>query len=185
MATGTSSRTIRAPGSLIVNPTDLSSAFPFGGVEVGKTKACVLQSFVTPQRIDSEGLGDTADILEGPQIWVFSCFLRGWDDDALQTFFSKQYALGTGSSHGVIQIPGNVTPGESALSRGIVVLYVPDNLVAAPAVLIHKGIPDWSDGAEMAWQRQEELGIPLAIECVRSSSNRILTIGRIPDLVIS
>jgi hypothetical protein len=51
-------------------------------------------------------------------------------------------------------------------------------------VLIYRGVPDWSEGAEFAFQRQEELGIPLAVECIRNSDGKILSVGRLVDLTL-
>ena len=38
MASGDVSKVLRAPGRLVVNPSNLAAAYPYGGVEVGKTK---------------------------------------------------------------------------------------------------------------------------------------------------
>ena len=64
MASGNVSKVLRAPGRLVIKPTDLSVEFPYGGIEVGKTKLVVLTSFNTSVRIEGEGLGNEAsDIL--------------------------------------------------------------------------------------------------------------------------
>jgi hypothetical protein len=61
-------------------------------------------------------------------------------------------------------------------------VFVPDDLIHVPAILIYRGIPDFQDGAEMAFQRGEELGLPMAVECLRDTQNRILEIGRLADM---
>ena len=184
MSAGAASRVLRFPGRLVVGPTDLTDPYPFGGVEVGRTRTVVLQSLGGNFRVMAEGLGEATNVLESEHHWVFSCFLRGWDDDAVEQLFGDNFTLGTASRHATVNVPGAAKPGASALPRAKVILYVPDDVVHAPAVLIYRGVPDWSEGAELAFQRREELGLPLAVECVRDTSDRILSIGRLVDLTL-
>lgn len=186
MAAGNASRILRAPGRLVVNPSDLSLAYPYGGTEVGKTRLAVLQSLGTGYRVECEGLGgEASDILEGPARYVFSCFLRGWDDDAVETLFADNHVAGDVSGHAVLREPFARISGSSALPRAVSLLYVPDDPINAPACLIYRGVPDFSDGAELAWQRGEELGIPLAVECVRGVTGKIVEVGRLADLSLT
>ena len=184
MSIATPSRVLRVPGRLVVAPTDLSAAFPFGGVAVGNVRTVVLQSLGGNFRVMAEGLGETSNVLEAEHHWVFSCFLRGWDDDAVAQLWGDNYALGAVSQHATVNIPGTAMAGASALGRAKKLLYVPDDPVRAPAVLVYRGVPDWSEGAELAFQRGAELGLPLAVECVRDTSDRILSIGRLADLTL-
>jgi hypothetical protein len=186
MASGNVSKVLRAPGRLVIKPTDLTVEFPYGGIEVGKTKLVVLTSFNTSVRIECEGLGNEAsDVLERTSRYVFTCFIRAWDDDAIQQFFSSNFVQGSVTGHSLLREPGNRVAGASALSRAVSMLYVPDDPISNPAVLIYEGIPDWSENAELAFQRQEELGLPIAVECVRNSSGNILEVGRLADLSLS
>jgi len=186
MAAGSATRILRAPGRLVADPDDLTLNYPYGGVEVGRTRLVVLTNLATAYRIECEGLGgEPSDILERPARYVFSCFLRGWDDEAVENLFANHFVQGDASGHAVMREPGDRTAGASALARGLKLLYVPDDPVHAPACMIYRGIPDWSDGAEIAWQRQEELGIPLAVECVRGTTGKILEVGRLADLSLT
>jgi len=186
MAAGSSARILKAPGRLVVDPTNLALNYPYGGTEVGKTRAAVLTSFGTSYRIECEGLGgEASDVLEAPARYVFSCFLRGWDDDAVKKFLADNYVQGATSGHSLLREPGIKVGGSSALSRAIKLLYVPDDLAHAPACLIYRGVPEWTDGADIAWQRGEELGIPLAVECVRGATGKIIEVGRLSDLSLT
>ena len=186
MAAGSASRILRAPGRLVAAPTDLSLAYPYGGTEVGKTRLVTLTSIDTTFRIECEGLGgEPSDILEGPQRFIFTCFLRGWDDDAVRHFLSRNYVQGDQSGHAVFRAPNSRFGGASALGRAVSFLYVPDDPVHAPACLVYRGIPDWSDGAEVAWQRGEELGIPLAVDCIRGATGKMVEVGRLADLSLT
>jgi hypothetical protein len=165
-----------------VNPTIPGGAYPYGGTEVGKTNLVLVQPTGTPFLVEYEGLGEVGDVLEANKRYVFSCFLRGWDDKGVEKLRADAYEAGSVSQHAVFFEPGNVVPGESALSRSVVLVYVPDDPIHVPGVLVYRGIPNWTDGAELAFQRDNELGIPLTVECVRDTSDRILRIGRLADL---
>lgn len=184
MAASSAARIIRAPGRLVVTPTTAfaSGTYPYGGTEIGMARMCQLTPLGTPYRVEAEGLGEVNDILEPNIRWVFTCFLRGWDDDAVLKFLAPGHSAGSDSQHAVYSVPGSLVPGKSALSRGLKIAYIPDDPVHVPGLLLYRAVPDWIDGAEIAFQRGSELGIPLVFECVRDASNRTLAMGRITDL---
>lgn len=183
---GSGARIIRAPGRIVIGPIeDLATGeFPFGGAEIGRANLCVLQPMDEQARIWCEGLGETTDILEAGNRWVWSCFLRGWNDNAIRLLLQDGYAQGEQSQHAVFEAPGQQRAGRTALGRAVVLLFVPDDPVHAPAVLLYAAVPDWSSGAELQFRRGEELGMPLTFECLRDSGGRILKVGRLVDLAL-
>lgn len=200
MAAGNVSRVIRAPGRLVLNPSNLAAAYPYGGTEIGKTNVCMLRPLGSVYRVEYEALGEVGDVLEANKRYVFSCFCRGWDDDAVAQLFSRAYSAGGTSQHAQFSEPGpngltynsgtgewegTLAPGSSAITRAVVLLYVPDDTTHVPAVLIYRGIPDWSDGAQVALSRRDELGIPVTLECLRDANDNILTVGRLADLSLT
>jgi len=182
MAAGNVMRTIRAPGRMVADPVDLRVDYPYGGTELGLTRAVIVQPLGSPFRVDSEGLGEATDVLEGPNRWVVGFFLRGFDDDALTLLLSDYTDKGAVTGHAHMKVPNRAKPGASALTRARKLLYVPDDTIHVPAVLVFRGIPDFEDGAQLAFQRGEELGVPMAVECLRDNQGRILEIGRLADL---
>lgn len=187
MANPRPNRILRAPGKLYVGPTDLSAAAPYGGVRVGSTRAVVLVNFGRSVPVPCEGLsGEASDILEGPSNYVFSCFLRGWDDDALSEMFGRNTSTSL-TSHPVLEEPGSAVGGASAIGRAVKLLYVPDDPIAAPSMILYRVVVDIADGGEIAWQRRDELGIPIVGQCMRDDSgdgDRILKVGRLVDLTV-
>ncbi len=184
MASGSVARIMRGPGQIVIGPTDLSSpSTNYGGTLVGKTTQCALQSLGTPFRIESEALGEATDVLEANKRFVFVCFVRGFDDAAVEQFFStSNYAAGGTTQHAVLSEPGTKVPGESALGRAVILLYVPDDVIHVPALLIYSGIADWPEGEELKFQRDSELGLSLSVECLRDSNGSTYSIGRVADL---
>jgi hypothetical protein len=185
MAEGNAARIIRAPGRLVVGPTNLTTSYPYGGTPVGLTRLCVLQPRGTSFRVECEGLGEASDILEPPHDWTFSCVLRGFDDDVIASFLAPGYSRGQATRHATFVVPGTATPGRSALARAFVTLYVPDDVANVPSVIIYRGVPVWVEGAELAFQRGEELGLAIALECMRDRDGNTLRVGRLADLSLA
>jgi hypothetical protein len=181
---GESSRVIRAPGRLVVNPTAsfATGTFPFSGTEIGKASQCMLMPIDSSFRVEYEATGETGEILEGGNRYVFACFLRGWDDDAVEQLFAQGHSDGATSQHAVLSIPGTRVAGTSALARGVRLAYVPDDTLHVNTVLLYRAVPVWTDGAQIALQRGSELGMPLTFECVRDATNRIAQIARLHDV---
>ena len=184
MAAGSVTRILRIPGRLVINPTSLAVAYPYGGTEVGYVNRVAVQNLGAGFQVKSELLGEPTDILESGNRYLAACFLRGFDDDAVELLFSDHHSTGSVSGHANLSVPGNNKPGASALDRAKRILYVPDGLLDAPALLIHRGVPGWPETGEVAFQRGEEFGFPLTIDCVRTTNGNILDIAPFADLTL-
>jgi hypothetical protein len=182
MAEGNVSRVLHGPGRMVVNPTDLGLDYPFGGTPVGLVRAMVLQSSGNRLAVESEGLGAVQDVLEPSERVLASWFLRGWDDDGIALFRPGEHSTGGVSGHAKLTIPGSTQPGASALPRALSILWVPNNEVDVPAMLLHRALVFWTEGSEIAYQRAAELGVALVADCLRDDSGRAAQIGRLSDL---
>lgn len=179
-------RILRAPAQLVVNPINLEAAAPFGGVFIGRAREVALVDQGGPgRRIDSELLGEATDVLESPNVASFGCFLRGWNDEAVERLMADGYAEGEGTGRATYSSPGNRIPGQTALDRAVTLLVAPENPDDAPALLIHRFVPFLDTEARFHWSRQEELGLPIAGECLRGTNGRIYDIKRIADLELA
>lgn len=185
MTAGNVSRVIRGPGRWVEGPTDLSAEYPYGGTELGKSKQVVIRNMGHNIRIVSEGLGEATDLLGNDNYYVAAFFLRGWDDDAVSRLLSDNYEVGAVTGHAVFSAPKNNQPGSSDLDRARVLLYVPDDTINVPAILIYRGVADWTEGAEIAFQRRDEIGLPIAVEMFRDANGNMLKIGRLADLSLT
>lgn len=186
MATGSAARTIKAPGRLVVNPSGnlATGSFPYNGTAIGRVKGCALRPLGTRFPVDCEALGEITEILEENNRYNFLCILRGWDDDALEVLRPDNYLRDAASQHAMMNIPGDSLPGSSTLQNAVRVLFVPDDAERVPGVLLYRAIPDWQDGAELAFQRAAELVLPMVFECLRDDEGRILSVGLIQGMVL-
>lgn len=189
MAAGTARGVIRAPGKLIVAPSQAfdGGAFPYGGTPVGLIRDARLTEFGLPgKEIFDEGSGEVVEVLEPARRWMFTCFLRGWDDDAVAQFFKGNRSQGDVSQHSVFNVPGTRLPGQStADSLNLVLAFIPDNPIEVDGFMIYRGVPMWTPDAELAFQAGEEFALPLQVLCLRNSANHTVQIGRLPDLPLA
>lgn len=177
-------RILKAPGRLVIGPTSLSQPFPYGGTSLGKARQCALVPIGSSYLVQCEATGGPSDILRARHRYVFACFLRGWDDDAVRLLLPEGYEKGAETQHAVFSVPGERMAGTSELDDARSLLFVPDDTIHAPAVIMYRAVVEWTDGAELAFRRQDELGLPLTVECMPDASDRILQIGRIEDLTL-
>lgn len=177
-------RIIRAPGRLIVNPTQSLAIgqFPFGGREVGRSNACALSPVGKPYVVEYESTGNIGDILEASHRWLFTCFLRGADDDAMEVLLGDWTTAGTETQHRRFEVPGTNATGSSALRRAVCIALIPDDPIHSPGLIIYRAVPVFTDASKLAFQRTEELGWSLAFECVQDDTGKTLQVGRIADL---
>lgn len=176
-------RALRVPGRLVVNPTDLEAQFPYGGIEVGRATGCALQAKGEPYLVMHEGTGGVGDVLEAPHWYVFTANIRGWDDRALEWFAADYFTTGGYTGHALIEIPGDRQAGSSELDHALVLLFVPDDAIHSPAVLLYNAVPDL-EGQALALSRQEELVLPVSFECMDDSEGRLMQVGRLRDLTL-
>lgn len=181
-----SQRVIRNPCTVIAAPTSLTAGATgeYGGSIIGSTRAVELVPLGTPFRVECEGLGEFSDVLEGNNRYVAGCFLRGWDKAAVQNILAGGYAAGATTGNARWSVPGSRTPGQSAVGRALVWLFAPDDPEIHPALIIRAGIPDFSDGARVAFQHGEELGLAFTIECLRNGSGATIDMGLLADLTL-
>jgi hypothetical protein len=197
MASGDSVRTIRAPGRVVVDPTTSfhTTAYPYGGTEIGKVKMVVARAEGTPYRVFSEGLGEFQDVLEPAKLWTITMFLRGADNDAVEQLLAGGYAEGTNTKHAVFSEPGDRIPGQSMLSpggaltsRAVALAYVPDDTIHVNGMVAYRALPNFQATAELKFQRGEEFGLPLVFDCLYPDAtwprtpSESLQIGRMNDL---
>jgi hypothetical protein len=189
MATGNVARIIRAPGTVHLDPLNVSGP-AFGGVVAGHVNSIAFAMQGNEFEIENEALGEVTDVLEGDNRFAVSFFARGFDDDAIEKLVASNYVLGAVSGHAMMQQIktagefhlGSNVPGSATNTRGIKLLFVPDDTIHVPALLLYNAIPTFTEGAELLLQRTEELGLPITLRCLRDANGNTFQMGRLVDL---
>ena len=116
------------PGRLVVNPTDLSLAFPFGGTELGLAIKTTLDR---PPRMSpdfvAEELGQAPyDALRHGEDWLATCTLCQWVDDTV-SLVCPGWITGSGSIPRTPYPGAEVTP-VSMAEQGVKLLFVAETI---------------------------------------------------------
>lgn len=177
-------KVIRAPGTLYVGvqPPFTPGLEPFGGVPLGNTQGVYVAQFGTGFTVWAEEFGEPADQLETLRDSALGCFLRSWDDDAIQSVFPNK-SEGSITQHQVISLHGDRQPGESVYDdRKTTMLFMPHNPKDAPAVYAYAAVPLVEESQQLAFAYADDLGIPTLWRFFRDDADKIGEIGRAWDL---
>lgn len=178
----------RGPGNLIVTPTDLSAAAPYGGTYLGAARD-IESDFLDDEDVivpGEEFAGAPVEALEMTGCFALYSLIRGFDATALATIFPN---TSTGSSSGAKVIDGGVQStvrsGHLRSSRAVKLLFAPLNS-AKRAVLIYKAMPFIPKGARARYSILYESVIPVVWLALPDTANsgRTYKIGKIADLTL-
>lgn len=132
---------LRLLGTLIVSPSDLGAASPYGGTVLGRVRDVLLMAEVPQFEVPNEDYGpaEWAEVVELGARWELRCNLREWDDDAFGTVFP--WTLAGGGRTGV-QHPksGGREPGAQGSGRTVSVLYAANN-ADEPSIYLRSAYP--------------------------------------------
>lgn len=187
MAAGDPRSVLRITGSLVANPTNLTTPPAFGGQVLGLTTDVVFKPGLRAQELRAEEYGgEPVELLVGSETAVLGALLRGADGDAWSTVFENS-TVSTPSGSPRTDYPGTTRAGTYGSTRAIKLLYAPKNTEGHPALLIYKAIPLVEETAELAFSINREFGIPALFWSIRDTdgtNNRVYQLGRLEDLTL-
>jgi len=177
-------RVVRAPGTLYIGvspPFDPDNA-PFGGTPLGNTQGVYIINHGSGFTVWAEEYGEPGDQREALRDYAMGCFLRSWDDDAIDAVFPNTSAGGV-SQHQIITLHGSREPGESVYDdRATSMLFLPHNAKDAPGVYAYAAVPLVEESQQIRFAYESDLGIPTLWRFFRNASGYIGEIGRVWDL---
>ena len=104
----------------------------------------------------------------------------------MELLFPGHHSTGAVSGRAIFQSPSSRLPGRSALSRGVTILVVPDDVDNMPACLMHRVVCDVADQSQLEFSAQQDFGLTLMGHCMRgASASRVIDVGRLADLSLS
>lgn len=172
------------PGRLIKDPTTRDSASPYGGTYLGMTRNIIVLIGYESHAIPDEATGGRPiDYTQGREYAYLTCFLRGFDDDAIRTFFPN---TSTGPVSGAAVIDGSVNGADRAgplqSARAFKLLFEPTSPLHHEAVLFYNAIPRAIETGELALALNSEIGISVAVEGAPNVSGKTKKICKIEDM---
>jgi hypothetical protein len=171
------------PGRLCADPTDLSGAYPFGGVALGATRDHRFRVGRTNHRVEAEEFGRVTEVVYLGEAAVFVAVMRTLDSDMLARIFA---GVTTGASTGrAIVQPADSTDTERAGRRldGLKLYFAPDN-DQHHGVLLYRAVPLLEEAAEVTFRLGAEVGLAVAfLATPEASRSKPYAIGPRADLV--
>ena len=188
MSTGSVRDVLRVPGKLVINPTDITAAFPHGGTELGLTRDSEMRFGIKTELVHAEEWGNQpVESVYCGESAVFAAVLREWDNDALSNIFPN---TGTGSVSGDKTILGRVDgvgvnrAGYLLSGKSFILLFSPKSVDRHPMVIIRKAIPMVEESSLLQLSLAEELGIAVVFQAIPDSSDRLYDVGKREDLTL-
>ena len=185
MSARDATKIIRVPGRLAVAPTNLATAFPHGGTELGAVRAVALRLRQRDFDVVAEEFDEVVETVHGAMRVVgLACLLRQFDDTVIAKVFPS---TSTGSSSGskVIDIPGTARAGRLASATAVKYVFTPDNQTDHQAIILYKADAALeTDGAEIMCHMMQERVLPVVFKPIRDTSSpaRVCKIGKLADL---
>jgi len=186
MATATVRDVLRIPGRLLINPTNLNSAFPHGGTELGLTRDAEMRLGINTSLVTAEEWGQApVEAVYTGESAVFAAVLREWDNDAISNVFPN---TGTGSTSGDRTILGRTSGANRAgyllSNKAVVLLFSPKAVDRHPMVLVRKAVPLVEISSMLSLSLAEEFGIGVVFQALPNSAGQLYDIGKREDLTL-
>ena len=186
MATGNPRNIRRFRGRLAWNPTDLTTAFPHGGTELGVVRDLVFRFGIATEEIRAQEWGNvpTEYVYKGSSAFLVAV-LREFDNDAIGTVFPDTPA-GATTGDQIIRAAGSgsgVTFGGVLLSTISGVLVVsPDSPEDQEFLLLYNAFPMPEETSELQISAGSEVGLAVVFRAGLDSTHRQWNIGKRRDL---
>ena len=161
---------LRVPGKLVVTPTDISTAFPHGGTELGLVGEVVLEREERTYEVTGEEYGGEVveDIYLGEQ-WKLVIALRGSDPDAIANIFLNS-TTGTTFNLAGLSWPGTSREGRLKTSDAVKILFSPLDIKRHKGVYFRKAIPKVAENVEVIYHSGKEQVIIAGFLALRDDS---------------
>lgn len=176
MSAASALKAMRVPGTLVLNPTDLTAAYPHGGTPLGLVRDVVISRRELTFEVTAEEFGgEIADVLYMGEEWLIVFSLRGWDNDAIGNLFFNT-SLPTKSDERALSWPG-VSPsgivagqmvgGTSSLAK---IVFSPEDLGGHKGVYFRSAIPEVAEELELSMTRANEMTLSAGFRALRDPS---------------
>ena len=176
---------IRAPGRLVMAPTDLSIAFPYGGTELGSVRMVTWQKYAVDFALTAEEFGfEPVEFNQAGEVYGLGAFMRGVDDDVVGSLFPNT-STGATSQHKVVTWPGANRAGSWRSAAGVKLLFAPYNTRDVDAIIMYRAVPMVEASARVPLEWVEEYGFPAVFAGIRDASGNGGQKCRLSDMTVS
>jgi hypothetical protein len=175
---------LRVPGRLAADPTNLGIAYPHGGADLGLVRAIVFRPGFLSERLPFEEFGGKiGEVLHGGQTPRLGVVLVGFTDALTQRVFPETVVGGTQGKRG-IRSTSATNAGRLGSAGGFKLLFSPRDTANHPALVLYNAVPLVEDVAEVALNTEENTGIAVVFEALRDATGRDWLLQRLQDIAL-
>lgn len=185
MSTPSVLQVLRVPGRLVLNPTDLSTTFPYGGTALGLVRDTVVHIVNGTREITAEEFGNTVTevVLAGTRLYI-SCALRAFDNDALAAIFPEASTQSGSGDKGLTYNPSTgIRAGKKLSDMAAKILFAPVDEERDFFVYFPKAIPHPEETAKLELSFEEEIGVDVSFKAIPDATFRVCLIKKRQDLI--
>lgn len=177
------------PCELIAAPTDFTTTSPYGGTRLGLVAEHEFQIGPSVYYIRDEAWGGAVtDAILAAEPVAFTCFLRSWDNDAIQRFCHLT-AAGTVTGNRVIKgslaAADTVRPGRLLSADAFRLALCPLDPEHHPFLVIYSAMGVAEESARLRFAQSKALEFPLAFRGIPDSAFKTYQCGFRRDIAVS
>lgn len=171
-------------GSLCVNPTDLTAAFPHGGTAIGNTRDEDFRPGLRTRINRSEFMGVAVEEYHAGWDPIFLCVFRDWDADALPLVWPDVDTSGTNP-----MIRGRVStnaarPGKAMSDLAVKLCFSPRALDSDRFIVLYKAMPIIQEDGQIVVNLGAELGVGMMWRGIPDATGRLFDVGTRTDITL-
>lgn len=169
---------------IVLNPTDFTAAFPYGGTELGTLRTIEFRPGVQSREIAAEEWGGaTSEVVYAGERAVLVAVLRDYDVDAVTNVFPVS---SSSNGHAVIApvVNSGNMPGYALSGKAAGILVCPKESTEHPALWMPNAHPIVVPDFAARYSFDSELGLGLSWVAVPDGSGRPYELGVLSELTL-
>lgn len=179
---------MRGPVRLAKTPTDLSSAFPHGGTELGACRDYEVEFLEPMHAVAGEEFGGLpVELIEGQKGVILHTLIRSWDADAIATVFANYSGTSTNTIVSTTASGGgqSIRAGALGSARGVKLIASPENTTDDKALLIYRAVPVLVPLSRMALSILKENVIAVSWIALPNANGKVYQMGKLSALTVT
>lgn len=181
MSQGNPKDILLVPCELIASPTDFTTTSPYGGTRLGLIAEVDFQ--VAPQvyyaRDEAWG-GAITDGIVAAEPCALTCYLRTWDNDAIQKVFRNTTATGADGNRLIkhsLAAADSIRPGRLLSADGFRLAVCPLDPEHHPFLVIYNAVGVPEENARLRFSQAKAMEFPLAFRGIPDSAFKVYQFG--------
>lgn len=175
---------LRVPGRLCADPTNLALAFPHGGTDLGLVRAIRFRPGFLSERLPFEEFGGKiGETVHGGQTPRLGVVLLGFTDAMSQRVFPETFVGATLAKRGIRSTSATLA-GRLGSASTFKLLFSPRHTADHPGLILYAASAIVEEIEEVPLNTEEGVGLAVVFEALKDSANRDWEFQRLADMTL-